>query len=96
MRKMVSSSGPSPHMAPDGVNMDAYDFELVVTRRSMYTGDWCKGIEVSIHTGDLKGHFGTIIGSRIVDGKTLATVRTDTRAINHMVEFEVDNLRELQ
>jgi hypothetical protein len=60
----------------------------------MRMGDPYIGMEVSIHTGDLKNHFASVKGTWVVDGAILATILTENRTINHMAEFNIDDLRE--
>ena len=63
----------------------------------MFTGNNpYRFLEVVIQAGDLKGHFATVLDTRVFDGEVLATIRTDTRAINHMVELNMRHLKERQ
>jgi hypothetical protein len=53
-------------------------------------------MEVQIRIGDLKNHFATIIGTRRVGADVLAMLHTDDRTINHVVELNINYLRERQ
>jgi len=87
LQGMTSSVGPKSYPDYDRVDSD---------KPRMYTGDPYAGMEVSIHAGDLKNHFAFIKGTRTVDDTIFATVRTDTRLINHMLEINIEDLRERQ
>jgi hypothetical protein len=63
----------------------------------MFTGNNpYRFLEVVIQTGDLKGHFASVLDTRVFDGEVLATVRTDTCTINHIMELNMQHLKERQ
>jgi hypothetical protein len=81
---MASSVGPTP------------SGEFAVDKQKMYTGDPYAGMEVHIQAGHLKNFFATVKGTRTVNGAVLAIIRTDTLAVNHMSEINIEDLRERQ
>jgi hypothetical protein len=88
---MTSSVGPQCHH-----DCDRVDGDHAIDKLQIYTRDPYAGMEVTICAGDLKSHFAFIKGTRTVDEKILATVRTDTRVINHMLEINIEDLKERQ
>jgi hypothetical protein len=62
----------------------------------MHAGDPYMDMEVHIQAGHLKNYFATVKGTRTVDGEILATIRTDTLAVNHLLEINIEHLRERQ
>ena len=63
----------------------------------MFTGNNpYRFLEVVIQAGELKGHFASVLDTRVFDGEVLATVRTDTRVINHVAELSMRHLKERQ
>jgi hypothetical protein len=66
-------------------------------RDKMFTGDRYRNMEVSIHKGDAKGHFGVIRGSHYTSkGDIIFDVQTSTRVVNTTNSYPGDHLRERQ
>jgi hypothetical protein len=63
-------------------------------RGKMYTGDVYKGIEVSIHEGDAKMHFGVVQGARLKEGRVTVDVLTSTRTINTVITLDILSVKE--
>jgi hypothetical protein len=82
VRGTESALGPNISASGPGVSM-------------LSSIDPYRGMEVSIHVGQFKGHHGTVKGSREKDGMTVVDIQSLTRLQNSMVTLDIQDVREL-